>query len=130
MNLGKVLLTSLCAFATLSASNSWSFGTKEKSEAQAATAGSSSSSENIWVKRSDFGVSCEKDKAQSLEAGADDLKKAGIQVFESGKGADSKMHIQVCGAPSGNENRYLISKSEIEKAKALGFKEVPSAPKH
>ena len=118
-------------FLVLSASNSWSFGTKEKSADAAATASSSaSSSENIWVKRSDFGVSCEKDKAQSLEAGAEDLKKAGIQVFESGKGADNKMHIQVCGAPSGNENRYLISKSEIEKAKALGFKEVPSIPKH
>ena len=109
---------------SLHAVNSWSFGSKEKSETDAA------SSENLWVKRSDFGVSCEKDKAQSLEAGAEELKKSGIQVFESSKDSDKKMHIQVCGVPSGNENRYLISKSEFEKAKALGFKEVPSAPKH
>ncbi|MBC7693023.1 MAG: hypothetical protein H7222_14770 [Methylotenera sp.] len=92
---------------------------------QAAHASGSGSS--VWIKRTDGGVSCEQDKAQSVEQGKDELVRAGIQVQDSRKATDGKMHAQMCGAPTGSENRYLVTKDQFEKAKALGFTEAPKS---
>lgn len=86
--------------------------------------------ESVWIRKSDGGVSCEQEKAESLEKGAETLKNAGVEVLESAKSSDGKMHIQVCGAPTGSENRYRISKSDIEKARVLGFSEGKTSPTH
>ena len=85
------------------------------------------SAESVWIKRTDGGVSCEQDKAQSVEKGKEELTRAGIQVQDSRKASDGKMHAQMCGAPTGSENRYLVNRSELEKAKALGFSEAPKS---
>lgn len=80
----------------------------------------------IWVERMDGEKSCEQGTAQSLTDGANELKKVGVQVFDSLKGWDGKMRIQMCGVPTGKSNRYLIRKGDLEKAQSIGFREVSS----
>lgn len=75
----------------------------------------------VWIKRSDGALSCGMEKAQSLEMGAAELKKANIRIFGSRKSNDGQMHIQMCGAPTGSENAYLIQKGDLPKAISLGF---------
>ncbi len=77
--------------------------------------------ETVWIKRTDGALSCSPEKAQSLGEGAQDLEKAKIRVLESKKIQDGKMHIQMCGAPTGTENAYRIQRSDLPQAIALGF---------
>lgn len=76
----------------------------------------------VWVSRPDGALSCEDEKAESLEKGADLLRKAKVEVFGSKKSGDGQMHIQMCGASTGSENSYQIRKEDIAKAQKLGFK--------
>lgn len=80
--------------------------------------------EIVWVKRSDGALSCAMEKAQALEEGRKELNSAQVKVLDAQKTHDGKMHIQMCGAPAGSENSYLILKRDLNKALALGFKEV------
>ena len=81
--------------------------------------------ERVWIKRSDKSLQCQPKGAQSLEDAAHDLGKAKIRVLESKKVSDGKMRIQMCGAPTGEENAFLIEKSDLELARTLGFQPVP-----
>ena len=83
-----------------------------------------SSPTKIWVSRSDGALSCEKEKAQSLEAGEQELKDVQVKVHASKKGNDGKMYAQMCGGPTGSLNTYEISKSDLQKAQKLGFSEL------
>lgn len=83
--------------------------------------------ETVWIRRSDGGLSCSPEKAQSLEDAAGELKKARISVLDSRKGHDGKMRIQMCGAPAGTENAYKIHRSDLPRAVALGFAEEASS---
>jgi hypothetical protein len=58
---------------------------------------------------------------ETLEAGAQELLKAGVKVLEQRKQDDGKMRIQVCGAPQGSGNAYRIAKRDLKRAKKLGF---------
>ena len=89
--------------------------------------GGAASGDGMWVARPDGALGCKPDSGQSLDTGAEDLKKAGVTILESRKGSDHKMHIQVCGAPTGSQNAYRIPRSELEKVKALGFQPAPVA---
>lgn len=75
----------------------------------------------VWVTRADGAQGCSPHSGQSLEEGAADLKKSKVRVLESRKGNDGKMHTQVCGAPTGATNAYLIPKSDLAQAMTLGF---------
>ena len=81
---------------------------------------------SIWVSRADGGQSCLPGSGQSLEDGAALLRKSKVRVLDSRKGNDGKMHIQVCGAPTGAANSYLIPREDLAQAVAQGFKETPA----
>jgi len=84
----------------------------------------------VWVARSDGGISCEPEKSISLEAGLKELQAAGVRVLDSKKGSDGMLRAQVCGAPTGSKNTYLIAESDLAKATSIaGFKQLPTSEK-
>lgn len=79
----------------------------------------------VWVVRSDGAQSCGIKEGLSPEQMGDELRKAGIQVFEMRKGTDGKMHAQMCGAPTGGLNGFEILSADLPKALLIGYKEAP-----
>jgi hypothetical protein len=77
--------------------------------------------DKIWVAALDQSIACENNKAISLFEAEKDLKKMGIKIFAKRKIIDDTIKIQMCGIPKGNQNAFLILKSDLEKAKALGY---------
>jgi hypothetical protein len=77
--------------------------------------------ETVWVMRLDGALQCGMAEPETLEAGAQELLKAGVKVLEQRKQGDGKMRIQVCGAPQGSGNAYRIAKRDLKRAKKLGF---------
>jgi hypothetical protein len=75
----------------------------------------------VWIQRADGAQSCSTKSGQSLEDGATDLKNAKVRVLDSHKGGDGKLHAQMCGAPTGSMNAYLIPKDDLPQAVALGY---------
>jgi hypothetical protein len=75
----------------------------------------------VWITRADGAQSCSPKSGQSLETGAADLRNAKVRVLDSHKGEDGKMHAQMCGAPSGSTNAYLIPKDDLPQAIAQGY---------
>ncbi len=45
-----------------------------------------------------------------------------ITVFESHTQSDGKMHMELCGSPSGTVHVFTISKKDLKAAEKLGFK--------
>jgi hypothetical protein len=76
----------------------------------------------VWIVRPDGAQSCGIKSGQSVEEVSEELKKAGVLVHEARKGSDGKMRMQVCGAPAGSVNAFLIEESDLPKAMAIGFK--------
>lgn len=74
----------------------------------------------VWVAKADESRQCEKDSGVSLEKMASQLK--GIPVISKQKKMDGKMHIQLCGSPTGMMNAYEIPVGYLEQAIKLGFK--------
>ena len=116
-------MTSVVFTLSLTSETGWAMG-KKTAPTGGESSGTSSpvAADRVWVSRPDGGLSCEADKAESVEKGAKALKSMAVEVFESRKSGDGKMHIEMCGAATGNENGYLIRRSDLDKAKALGFK--------
>jgi hypothetical protein len=118
--LGLAVLLVQCALpGTLR--QAWAFGGKSSSEQQKANSADSAA---VWVMRPDGSQMCTANSGQSLDAGAADLRKAGIRVISSQKGNDSKMHAQMCGLPTGHTNAYQISQDDLAKAITLGFQKI------
>jgi len=78
--------------------------------------------ESVWVVRDDGAKKCSGDSGESLEQGARELTKAKVNVQQSRKGFDGKMHMEMCGAPAGTVNGYLIPKVDLPIAIQHGFK--------
>jgi len=81
----------------------------------------------VWIRRSDGAQFCVAGSGASLVSGSSDLQAAQIKVLRSKKGTDGKMHAQVCGAPRGSTNNYLIDRAKLQSALALGYAEVISS---
>lgn len=115
-------------FLALASSTLYAFGSKSKSsqDQTASSQSSPSEPETVWVKRPDGGVSCEKEKAQSLEVGRSELEKAKVKVLDAKKDHDGKLRAQMCGLSSGTENTYKILKADLSKAITQGFKPAES----
>ncbi|MFN8945806.1 MAG: hypothetical protein ACK5WZ_14410 [Pseudobdellovibrionaceae bacterium] len=77
--------------------------------------------ERVKVAKLDGTLQCNQGKQIPLAEMAKQL--AGIQIFSEKNLNDGLMRIQVCGAPTGQNNVYEIPKSELKKAVGLGFKE-------
>lgn len=83
---------------------------------------STESQGKIWVTKADGSLQCKpKTKALSPAQAAEQLKVAGIPVFQSKSGHDGKMHAQKCGAPTGSTVDLEISRPDLTKALGLGY---------
>ena len=93
------------------------------SAAESSAAAAKKPDDRIWVSRPDGSLQCsEKTGAADPVAEArSELEKKGVHVLESKKGNDGRIRAQVCGISTGNETVFLIPKSELGKAKSLGF---------
>ncbi|MGK5082420.1 hypothetical protein WDW37_03865 [Bdellovibrionota bacterium FG-1] len=107
-NLGKITFRLALVSCFLLSSLATAFGNKPAQD-------------SVWVTQPDGALSCAPETAQTLEQGAEVLQKHKVKVLEFRKGGDGKMRIQVCGAPTGSSNAYLIPRENLEQAKALGY---------
>jgi hypothetical protein len=83
---------------------------------------SQASDQRIWVSKPDGSKQCEGDSKFTPERARQELRKAGIPVFQSRKGNDGLMRTAVCGAPTGNTVDLEISRMDLPKAQTKGFK--------
>jgi hypothetical protein len=81
-------------------------------------------SETVWVGKPDGAQSCSPDSGISLAQGVKELENAHITVLESKKGSDGNVHIQMCGAPTGSLNLFLIPRESVRASQAIGFQEI------
>jgi hypothetical protein len=75
----------------------------------------------VRVSKPDGSLQCGQGSATPLAKMQEELKD--LPVYSSENKADGLMHIQVCGSPTGRHNVYEIDRTDLEKARALGFKE-------
>ncbi len=78
----------------------------------------------VWIARPDGAESCSTKGAQTLEEGAAELRGKKVRVLDSRKDNDGKMRAAMCGLPQGSLNAYLIPRSEMAQAIAMGFVEL------
>lgn len=74
----------------------------------------------VFVSRPDGSLQCGMAKGRTTEEMEKDL--GGIKVYSRAKRPDGKMHIQVCGSPTGILNVYEIPVSSQKDAERRGFK--------
>lgn len=84
------------------------------------TSGISASEGRILVARPDGSLQCKMAKGKSPEEMEKDLD--GIKVYSRHNRSDGKMHIQVCGSPTGKVNVYEIPGPSLKEADRRGFK--------
>lgn len=82
---------------------------------------STAAQNHVFVAKSDGTKQCEKKKGISIDVMEKQLKS--IKVYSKSSKSDGLMRTQVCGADTGYFNVFEIEASDLEKAKALGFKE-------
>ncbi len=81
-----------------------------------------SSEGKLWVSKSDGSKQCEKGAKYSPESAAQELKKAGVMVFQFRNGSDGRIHPTVCGAASGNTVDLEIAEVDSPRAQKLGYR--------
>ncbi len=77
---------------------------------------------SVFVYKPDGSLQCGTAKGVSLEEMEKQLR--GIPVLSRDKRPDGKMHIQVCGSPTGIINVFEINESTLKEAEARGFKKL------
>lgn len=121
----SVLLLLSCAHA---ASRKAPANALEATSGSAAQALPASENEGVWVLRPDGSVSCGGVKAQSLDEAKAELERAGISILDQWHGSDGRLHVMVCGAPSGQVNAFLIRRADLAKATAVPLKYAEASP--
>jgi hypothetical protein len=76
--------------------------------------------DRVFVYKADGSLQCNMAKGIAPEEMEKEL--GGIQVFSRATRADGKMHIQVCGSPTGQVNVFEIPSSSLKDAEKRGFK--------
>ncbi len=94
---------------------------QQKSPTQWKVKATTESQKKIWVTKADGSRQCGKNLALSPDLAAQQLKAAGILVFDSRAGDDGQMHAQKCGAPTGGTVEAEISQLDLTKALRLGY---------
>jgi hypothetical protein len=74
----------------------------------------------VLVYKSDGSLQCQQGGAKALDDMAKELK--GIKILSSLNKSDGRMHVQVCGTPTGKVNVYEIFEKDLAKAQKKGFK--------
>lgn len=80
------------------------------------------SPDRVMVFKYDGSLQCGMGKPIPLSDMQSELKAKKINVHKSKSEHDGLMHIQMCGSPTGQANVFEISKKDLAKAEALGFK--------
>lgn len=83
---------------------------------------SMSPAEHVFVYKDDGSLQCQQKRGVALEIMAKELTEKNIIVYSSENRPDGKMHIQLCGSPTGMINVYEISDKQLDEALRLGFK--------
>jgi hypothetical protein len=91
--------------------------------ASSSSVSSTAAADSVWVGKPDGSQSCSAGSGQTLDMGAEQLKQANIHVLSSHKMSEAKMHMQLCGIPTGVSNVYEISRADLARALALGYRE-------
>jgi hypothetical protein len=73
------------------------------------------------VYKYDGTLQCGLGKESPLDAMADELTGAGVQVLAGGKSKDGLDHVAVCGASTGTINVYTIPRDSLPIAEKIGF---------
>lgn len=92
-----------------------------QSELEQANLGNKMIVKKVKVYRYDGTLQCGMGSRISIEEMQKELKD--IPVFSTAHLNDGLMRIQLCGSPTGDANVYEIEETNLEKAKALGFRE-------
>lgn len=79
-------------------------------------------SATVFVYKSDGSLQCK--AAVGIPVAEMEKQLEGINVYSRDKRPDGKMHIQVCGSPTGMINVYEIPESSLQEAEARGFKKL------
>ena len=77
---------------------------------------------SVFVYKVDGSLQCGAAKGLSLEEMEKQLR--GLPVLSRDKRPDGKMHIQVCGSPTGLINVFEINDQSLKEAEARGFKKL------
>lgn len=77
---------------------------------------------SIYVSKPDGSLQCRIGKGLSVEEMEKQLR--GIPVLSKEKRPDGRMHIQVCGSPTGLINVFEILESSLNEAESRGFKKL------
>lgn len=80
----------------------------------------------VWIFKEDGSISCE-GKGEPEKALRTELETQGIRVHSGKKESDGKMHMQMCGAPTGKGYAFEIDAKDLFKAEGLGFKRLVGA---
>lgn len=117
------MIRHICTFVVVVASAGFSACvTAEQKPAKWEVKATTASQQKIWVTKSDGSTQCGGKKGALTPAmAAQQLKKAGILVFQSRAGSDGQMHAQKCGAPTGATVDVEISRVDLRKALGYGF---------
>ena len=76
----------------------------------------------VLVYKADGSLQCGQGKGVSIDEMEKQLK--GIKVLSRDKRPDGKMHIQLCGSPTGVINVFEISETNLKDAESRGFKKL------
>ncbi|MFZ4402694.1 MAG: hypothetical protein ACOYOK_01215 [Pseudobdellovibrionaceae bacterium] len=77
--------------------------------------------DKVKIYKLDGSLQCNQGKSISAEEMQKEL--SGLQVFSAKNTSDGKMHIQMCGSPTGKCNVYQIHRKDLAEALKRGFKE-------
>lgn len=83
--------------------------------------------DSVWVGKSDKAKSCAKERGIDIDSMGKELQTKGIKILARKKIPDGKVRIQMCGVDKGDMNGYLVAKKDVEKAKELGYQQLPSS---
>lgn len=77
----------------------------------------------VWIFRPDGSKQCaEAPPSLTPSSASQDLKNAGVMVYQGRSGNDGMMRTAVCGASTGNTVELEIAKVDLPKAQAKGYK--------
>lgn len=85
-----------------------------------------SKSDLTWIMKSDGAKKCEAGVVDTLKKGVESLAAEKITVFDSKKKKDGKFRVEMCGAPAGSWDLYLIRKEDVRQAEKSGFTQLPA----
>jgi hypothetical protein len=114
---GFILLALLVAALT-GCAQGYCYGKKDGSGKPVSTI---DTNKRVFVYREDGSKQCDAQSGESLESmGA---KLGDIKIYSKEKKNDGKMHMTMCGAPTGKVNVYEIDEKDLPKAKMALFQE-------